>query len=132
VAAIIVTQEYLHFAEQVVTSHDKANKQAELDVSAGMGDMLTDMQACLKQLCGTSTVGDAETVAKLIAEKMTAMNVCSDQADHHSQGEVLTLPAPSSAPHVCPILPDRAHGGKRLKTNLIQAFARAPIRQTQI
>ncbi len=45
VAAIIVTQEYLHFAEQVVTSHDKANKQAELDVSASMGDMLTHMQA---------------------------------------------------------------------------------------
>lgn len=83
-----------------MTNHEKANKQAELDVSAGMGDMLTDMQACLKQLCGTSTVGDAETVAKLIAEKMTAMNVCSDQADHDSQGEMLSLPAPSPAPHV--------------------------------
>ena len=119
-AAIIVTQEYLHFAEQVVTNHEKANKQAELHVSAGMGDMLTDIQACLKQLCGTSTVGDAETVAKLIAEKMTAMNVCSDQADHDSQGEILSLPAPSPALHVNPILLDSARGRKRLKTNLMQ------------
>ncbi len=123
VAAIIVTEEYLHFAEQVMSSHDKANKQAELDVSASMGDMLTDMQACLKQLCGASAVGDAETVAKLIAEKVAAMNVCSDQADQDSQGEVSALPASPAAPQRCPVLPDRAHEIKRLKTNLIQAPA---------
>ncbi|DBB05611.1 TPA: hypothetical protein ACH3X1_012231 [Trebouxia sp. C0004] len=45
VAAIIATQEYHDFAREVIASHDKANKQAELDVSASMGEMLTDMQA---------------------------------------------------------------------------------------
>ncbi len=47
VANIMLTQEYLEFAQQVMSSHDKANKQAELDVSASMGEMLQDMQACL-------------------------------------------------------------------------------------
>ncbi len=55
-AKIIMTQEYLDFAQQVMTSHDRANKQAEMDVSPAMGDMLTEMQGCLKQLCGSSVV----------------------------------------------------------------------------
>jgi len=46
-AQIIMTQEYLNFAQQVMTSHDRANKQAEMDVSPAMGDMLTEMQGCL-------------------------------------------------------------------------------------
>ena len=61
-----------------MSSHDKANKQAELDVSASMGEMLQDMQACLKQLCGSSAIQDPEAVAKLIVEKVTAMNMSSD------------------------------------------------------
>ena len=50
VASIMLTQEYLEFAQQVMVSHDKADKQAELDVSASMGKMLQEMQACLTQL----------------------------------------------------------------------------------
>ena len=75
VANIIITPEYLQFAQQVLSSHDKANRQAEMDVSPAMGDMLTEMQGCLKQLCGNSAVGNPEAVAQLIAEKMAAMNV---------------------------------------------------------
>jgi len=52
-----------------MSSHDRANKQAELDVSPAMGDMLTEIQGCLKQLCGNSAVGNPEAVAKLIVEK---------------------------------------------------------------
>ena len=47
VASIILTQEYLEFAQHVMASHDKVDKQAELDVSASMGEMLQDMQDCL-------------------------------------------------------------------------------------
>ena len=75
VANIMVTPQYLHFTQQVISSHDKANKQAEMDVSPTMGDMLTEMQGCLKQLCGNSAAGNPEAVAQLIAEKMAAMNV---------------------------------------------------------
>lgn len=90
VANIIVTPEYLHFTQQIVSSHDKANKQAEMDVSPAMGDMLTDMQGCLKQLCGNSAVGNPEAVAQLIAEKMAAMNIrVQDNCD-----DVFALPAP--------------------------------------
>jgi len=35
-----------------------------------MGDILQDMQACLKQLCGSAAVGEPEAVAKLIAENI--------------------------------------------------------------
>ncbi len=66
----MVTQEYSQFAKQVWSRHNKANKQAELDVSAGMGDILQDMQACLKQLCGSAAVGEPEAVAKLNAENI--------------------------------------------------------------
>ena len=60
-----------------------------------MGDMLTEMQGCLKQLCGNSAVGNPEAVAQLIAEKMAAMNIgqgpdrLRDNCD-----DVLALPAP--------------------------------------
>lgn len=37
--------------------------------------MLQDMHACLKQLCASSTIGDPEAVARMIAEKISAMNV---------------------------------------------------------
>ena len=40
-----------------------------------MGDMLTEMQGCSKQLCGNSAAGNPEAVAQLIAEKMAAMNI---------------------------------------------------------
>ncbi len=58
-----------------MSSHDRANKQAELDVSPAMGDMLTEIQGCLKQLCGNSAVGNPEAVAKLIVEKVETMNI---------------------------------------------------------
>ncbi len=94
-ANIMLTQEYLHFAKQVLSSHDKANKQADLDVSASMGDMLTEMQACLKQLCGSSSVEEPEVVARLIAEKVTAMNTSSDapSLQEDSLREVPALPS---------------------------------------
>ena len=43
VANIIMTQEYLDFAQQLMTSLDRANKQAEMDVSPALGDMLIEM-----------------------------------------------------------------------------------------
>ncbi|DBA90412.1 TPA: hypothetical protein ACH3X1_003686 [Trebouxia sp. C0004] len=77
----MITQEYSQFAKQVWSSHNKANKQAELDVSAGMGDILQDMQACLKQLCGSAALGEPEAVARLIAEKISAMNISANAAE---------------------------------------------------
>ncbi len=77
----MITQEYSQFAKQVWSSHNKANKQAELDVSAGMGDILQDMQACLQQLCGGAAVREPEAVARLIAEKISAMNISSSATD---------------------------------------------------
>ena len=47
-ANIIMTQQFFHFVQQVMSTQDRANKQAEMDVS--MGDMLTEIQGCLKQL----------------------------------------------------------------------------------
>ncbi len=117
-ANIMLTQEYLEFAQRVMSSHDKANKQAELDVSAGMGEMLQDMQACLKQLCGSSAIQDPEAVAKLIAEKMTAMNMCSDSVPRDS-GKQIASPAPAAKQKV--ILPDMLADAKRHKASLIQA-----------
>ncbi len=99
VANIIMTQEYLNFAQQVMASHDRANKQAEMDVSPAMGDMLTEMQGCLKQLCGSSVVGDPEAVAQLIAEKVAAMNISpGPNSEQDSDGDVLALPAPTQVP----------------------------------
>ena len=43
VANIIMTQEYLDFAQQVMSSDDRANKQAEMDVSPALGHMLIEM-----------------------------------------------------------------------------------------
>ena len=70
-----------------------------------MGDMLTEMQGCLKQLCGNSAVGNPEAVAQLIAEKMAAMNI--GQGPDRLQdncNDVLALPAPvqmaAAAAHV--------------------------------
>ncbi len=120
VASIILTQEYLEFAQQVMSSHDKANKQAELDVSASMGEMLQDMQACLKQLCGSSAIGDPEAVARLIAEKISAMNISSDGGSPSEDlEEVFALPSPVDRQGV--VLSDRPAEAKRFKANLIQA-----------
>ena len=95
VANIIVTPEYLHFTQQVMASHNKANRQAEMDVSPAMGDMLTEMQGCLKQLCGNSAVGNPEAVAQLIAEKMAAMNISPGQNRVQDNcDDVLALQAP--------------------------------------
>ena len=123
VANIILTKEYLQFAQQVMSSHDKANKQAELDVSPAMGDMLTNMQGCLKQLCGSSAIGDPEAVAQLIAEKVAAMNISSgDGGAQDSLAEAVTLstPAEMAVPDPCP---DSSVKVKRFKANLIQATA---------
>jgi len=118
VATIMLTPEYLEFAQQVMSSHDKANQQAELDVSATMGEMLQDMQACLKQLCGSSAIPDPEAVARLIAEKVTAMNMSSDIVPRES-GKAPALPAPVVKQKV--ILPDMPADAKRHKASLIQA-----------
>jgi len=94
VADIILTPEYEHFAEAVMTSHSKADQQAAIDISPAMGDILTDMQSCLQQLCGSSMCGDPEAVARLIAEKVAAMNYGSG-CEHKSAGsgsEVRNLP----------------------------------------
>ncbi len=56
-----------------------------------MGEMLTEMQGCLKQLCGNSAVGNPEAVAQLIAGKMAAMNISPSQ---NSCDDSLALPAP--------------------------------------
>jgi len=123
VANIIMTQDYLHCAQQVMSSHDRANKQAELDVSPAMGDMLTEMQGCLKQLCGNSAVGNPEAVAQLIAEKVAAMNI---SPGHNSMQDncdnLLALPAPAemAAPETHVNLSARAQG---CTTGLIQAPA---------
>ena len=127
VAAIIVTQEYLHFAREVVASHDKANMQAELDVAPAMGDMLADMQACLRHLCGASAVGDAETVAKLIAEKMASMNSCSAQGNPHDIAEKLRLSSSASvvipSPQQALTPPESRHEAKRQRATQIRAPA---------
>ena len=79
------------------------NKQAELDVSSAMGDMLTEMQGCLKQLCGNSAVGNPEAVAQLIAEKVAAMNI---SPGHNSMQDIcddllaLSAPAEMAAPEM--------------------------------
>ncbi|DBA81418.1 TPA: hypothetical protein ACH3X1_007208 [Trebouxia sp. C0004] len=114
-------REYLEFAQQVMVSHDKADKQAELDVWASMGEMLQDMQACLMQLCGSSAVGDPEAVARMIAEKISAKNISLD-AGHASEdlGEILALPPPAAKQDV--ILPDMPADAKRLKANLIHCM----------
>ncbi len=123
VANIIITQEYLNFAQQVMSSHDRANKQAEMDVSPAMGDMLTEMQGCLKQLCGNSAIGDPEAVAQLIAEKVAAMNISpghnrvQDKCD-----DVLTLPAPAKLP-APKVRLDSSAEAQGCKTGLIQAPA---------
>ncbi len=114
----MLTQEYLEFAQQVMSSHDKASKQAELDVSASMGEMLQDMQACLKQLCGSSAIQDPEAVAKLTAEKVTAMNMSSDSVPKDS-GEGLVLPVLAAKQKV--VLPDMLADAKRHKASLIQS-----------
>ncbi|DBB15867.1 TPA: hypothetical protein ACH3X3_004057 [Trebouxia sp. C0006] len=118
VANIMLTQEYLEFAQQVMSSHDKANKQAEVDVSASMGEMLQDMQACLKQLCGSSAIQDPEAVAKLILDKVTAMNMSSDSMLKDS-GKGLALPVVAAKQKVN--LPDMLADAKRHKASLIQA-----------
>ncbi len=127
VKAIILTQEYLDFAREVIASHDKANMQAELDVAPAMGDMLADMQACLRQLCGASAVGDAETVAKLIAEKMASMNSCSAQGNPYDVAEELRLPSSASAvipsPQQALMPPESPREAKRLRATPIQAPA---------
>ncbi len=116
VADLMLTQEYLEFAQQVMSSHDKASKQAELDVSASMGEMLQDMQACLKQLCGSSAIQDPEAVAKLIAEKVTAMNMSSDSVPKDSGEGLAFLAAKQKV-----VLPDMLADAKRHKASLIQA-----------
>ncbi|DBA98662.1 TPA: hypothetical protein ACH3X1_014442 [Trebouxia sp. C0004] len=100
VANIIITREYLQFAQQIMSSHERANKQADMDMSPAMGDMLTEMQGCLKQLCGNSAVGNPEVVAQLIAEKMAAMNISLGHSRVHDNYDEVpgTAPADMAAP----------------------------------
>jgi len=74
-----------------------------MDVSPAMGDMLTEMQGCLKQLFGKSVVGIPEAVAQLIAEKMAAMNISQDHnivQDNCDDVLALTAPVQMAAPSV--------------------------------
>ncbi len=73
------------------------------------------MQACLKQLCGSSATQDPEAVAKLIAEKVTAMNMSSDSVPKDS-GEGLALPVLAAKQKV--VLPDMLADAKRHKASL--------------
>ena len=43
VAIIIMAQEYLDFAQQVMSNDNRTNKQAEMDGSPALGDMLIEM-----------------------------------------------------------------------------------------
>ena len=105
-----------------MSSHERANKQADMDVSPAMGDMLTEMQGCLKQVCGNSAVGNPEAVAQLIAENMAAMNVSSGHNTVHDIcDEVPGLaPADMAAPalHV-----ELSAGAQACNTSWIQAPA---------
>jgi len=117
VAAIMQTREYADFADRVLASHDKANQQYAMDVSPAMGEMLAEMQACLKQLSGNSLCGDPEAVARLIAAKFTAMIVVVPEQTS-SADLVLALPALPTAAAAAPCLPSDA---KRLRGQLIQS-----------
>jgi len=117
VAAIMQTREYADFADRVLASHDKANQQYAMDVSPAMGEMLAEMQACLKQLSGNSLCGDPEAVARLIAAKFTAMNVVVPEQTS-SADLVLALPALPTAAAAAPCLPSDAKG---LRGQLIQS-----------
>ena len=105
VANIISTREYSLFAQQIMSSHEKANRQADMDVSPAMGDMLTEMQGCLKQLCGNSAVGNPEAVAQLIAEKMAAMNPghnrVQDNCGYLASTSTSRHSSSSNAPFMC-------------------------------
>ena len=86
-----------------------------------MGDMLTEMQGCLKQLCGNSIVGNPEAVAQLIAEKMAAMNISPGQTRVQDNcDDLLALPAPvqMTAPEAQVHLPSEA---LKFSSGLIQA-----------
>ena len=121
VANIISTKEYSMFAQQIISSHEKANKQADMDVSPAMGDMLTEMQGCLKQLCGNSAVGNPEAVAQLIAEKMAAMNLGHNRVQDNC-GELLTLPAPGPADIAAPTMHvELSAGAQGCNTAFLQA-----------
>ena len=63
--AVANIMEYHKFAQHTMSSHDRINMQATLDVFAPMGEIL---QACLKQLCGSSAVEYTEAVGRFIAE----------------------------------------------------------------
>lgn len=72
IPAVANIMEYHKFAQQTMSSHDRTNKQATLDVFAPMDEILP---ACLKELCGSSVVEDTEAVGRLIAENVTAMSM---------------------------------------------------------
>lgn len=46
-----------------------------MDVSPAMGDMLIEMQGCVRQLFDKSVIGIPEAVSGLCAERMAAMNI---------------------------------------------------------
>lgn len=65
------------------------------DRQCAIGDMLTEMQGCLRQLCGNSAVGNPEALAQLIAEKTAAMNISQDTDRLQSNcDDVLASPEP--------------------------------------
>ena len=85
--------------------------------------MLTEMQGCLTQLCGSSAIGDPEVVAQLIAEKAAAMNISSgDDCVQDSLKEMVSS-SPPGGMAVPNLLADSSVKVKRFKANLIQAPA---------
>ena len=124
VANIIITREYLQFAQQIMSSHERANKQADMDVSPAMGDMLTEMQGCLKQLCGNSAVGNPEVVAQLIAEKMAAMNISLGHSRVHDNYDEVPATAPADMDMAAPTMHvELSAGAQACHTSWIQAPA---------
>lgn len=96
-----------------------ANISIAMDVSPAMREMLAEMQACLKQLFGKSLCGDPEAVARLIAAKLTAMNIVVPEQTC-SADLVLALLAllTAAAAAAAPCLPSDA---KRLRGQLLQS-----------
>ncbi len=82
-----------------------------------MGDILQDMQACLKQLCGSAAVGEPEAVAKLIAENISAMNISANAADVQEDSVRGVLTRPGSLTQVTA----PPSGTERFRASLIQA-----------
>ncbi len=97
VTNIMQTREYAEFADRVLATHDRAYI---LDISPTMREMLAEMQACLKQLCGIAACGHPDMMARLIAEMFAAINQAQPEVlngEEDPVDEVVALPASTTA-----------------------------------